>query len=108
MKFLVTQTTYFFDPHGTPDEGGTYKFITENPVYEHVNPEHYFFSDTVEDCDSDDPLEILAFLEENKSNEDNLYGEDGYNCEAVQYEVQKISDEQAADYQSIIDAYNSI
>lgn len=117
MKYyLKIATTYFYDPHGTPDEGGIEKSVLteddlsgvtidgeyiDNQAYnnylyyknkenEEVNEFDYFLT-------PDDYEEIMEFS-----------GEDGYNCEEITYTFKEITKEQYLDYLEIIDKYNNI
>lgn len=91
--YLVTKTTYFVDPHGSPDEGGVEKFITDNPYYLQFNTPDDKFVQHDELVDADD-----------------LRGsEDGYNSEVYSYSVREITDQKEIDYTNLIlDAYKKL
>jgi hypothetical protein len=87
--YLVIKDQIFVDPHGSPDEGGSEKFITEKDYYLKLDGNYTCGGDIVE--------------------EEDLQGsEDGYNSEYEYYTVKEITAEQAEEYKNIIDAYNSL
>ena len=99
MKYLKTTTTYFVDPHGTPDEGGIDKEIVEGEYYDKIYQE--------------------SLLEENKEMvynendswidmEDMYPSEDGYNSEYSLIELKPISDKEATKANLIIKQYNEL
>lgn len=108
QHYLVTQTTSFFDPHGTPDEGGTVKFVSDDPHYALLNKDDYFNGDPVENYYPTPDETFEDYLKNEIQDEDNLYGEDGYNCEVQSFSVKKISAKKAEEYKKIIDAYDKL
>jgi hypothetical protein len=91
-KYLVVETTYFVDPHGTPDEGGTKKFITEKEWYAKMDtPEGMYYQGD-------------EFVEEDDLNAN----EDGYNSEVYHYSVKELTPEEAKRAQDIINWYNEL
>lgn len=90
MHYLVKKTTYFVDPHGSPDEGGVEKFITISDGYETTPDGKYLDGEEYVD-------------------EDDLHSsEDGYNSEAYQYIVQELAPEEVDRVAAIINAYNAL
>jgi hypothetical protein len=88
-KYLVVKTTYFVDPHGTPDEGGVEKFITTDK-YEPTPKGKYTQHDEHVD-------------------EDDLYGsEDGYNSEAYKYKVRELKPDEVQEVLTVIKAYDKL
>ena len=93
-KYLVVKTTYFVDPHGTPDEGQTEKFITEDPrylKYVHEDDDMYY--------DGDGEF----------THEGDLRGsEDGYNRKTHQYSVRELNETEAKAAQLFINMYKEL
>ena len=109
-KILVTVTENFFDGHGSPDNGSVYKFITEDQNYKIFEKDFYYRDYELWDFDGVD-YTISEFLEENKceqGSDDHLYAQDGYHTTAYSVYWRVITDEQAIEYQEIIDKYNKI
>lgn len=108
--YLVVYTeTEFYDPHGTPDGGGSTKDleIIENGDWE---ANGYYLS-----YDKDDnatPYEPgVSYNEEgiSRENDDTEYsGEDGYNCEVIWTSIRIITKEKYDEYKKIIEDYNKI
>jgi hypothetical protein len=89
-RFLVTQTTYFVDPHGSPDKGGIKKFITDSDWYK-TTPEGKYLDG------------------EEYVDEDDLRGsEDGYNSQAYKYTVRKLDPSEVEHIQTVISAYENL
>ena len=115
MKFLVKETTYFVDGHGTPSNGGTEKYITGEKIYQYADPNKYYRAyefeyiknSFVEESTKED---IEEFFKDNGIivNQDRMGAEDGYNCVVCKYVVEKITDEKAEEIQHIIEEYNDI
>jgi len=90
-KILVIKDTYFIDPHGTPDFGGTNKFIAEEGDYDST------------------PEGMYEQYDENVEEEDLQANEDGYNSEAYRYEVKILESQLEIDHaELIIEAYNAL
>lgn len=93
MHYLVTEYTYFVDPHGTPDLGKEKKFITEDSRYQSMT--------------SDD--DQMYWDGEEFVHEDDLRGsEDGYNRTIYQYTVRELNDFDKAEVERILKAYNEL
>lgn len=96
QHYLVTKTTYFVDPHGTPDEGGVEKTISTNleDDFGFTFEEWRKNKDSYWDCDewTDEPSG----------------SEDGYNSECESFSIKKITAEDAKKYSDIIKAYNKL
>lgn len=111
QDYLVIETTFFFDAHGCPDEGGSIKFVSDNPIYGKLNPNAYYNGWSIDETSEDDfktEEELLAFLKEEERDGDNLWAEDSYNCEVVKYTVKKITIKEALELMDIIEAYDNI
>jgi hypothetical protein len=116
MKFLVKKTTYFIDPHGTPDEGGVEKFITDSIIYKYTDPDLYYsdsfptrnFQTVKGNIVNYTEANFKEMLANSAIDEDNMYAEDGYNYRVSGYEVVEITNERAKELQHIIDSYSSI
>ncbi len=92
MNYLVKETTYFYDGHGCPDEGGIKLSITNNKKYDNLDPNKEY----------DDSLnEVL----DDQDDSENPYPEDGYNCTRGFIRFKPISNEEAAKAQEIINGY---
>jgi hypothetical protein len=89
-KVLVIKTTYFVDPHGTPDLGGVEKFIANEGEYKSTPKDKYEQHDHI--C----------------SEADLSGSEDGYNSEAYEYKVKKLSPERLEYVKSILKSYNKL
>lgn len=93
MHYLVTEYTYFVDPHGTPDLGETKKFITEDSRYQ----------SKVSDDD-----EMYWDGEEFVHGDDLRGSEDGYDRTTHQYTVRILNELEKAQVEQIIKAYNEL
>jgi len=112
MKYyLVIVTTDFFDPHGSPDEGGVVKFVTTNERYTQLNPNAYYIHWEVKALADKTDMSDEDFIETIKESEydpDCLSAEDGYNLEVQSYIVKEITEEQYKHFDYIINEYNKI
>ena len=94
MKYYLMQSyQYFWDPHGTPDDGGrTVDVITSK------------------DLDGFEPKKGEFYDEDNEltNEDDENYGEDGYNCETNEYKYEEITKEEYDKYSVIITEYNNL
>lgn len=107
--FLVTVITDFFDPHGSPDQGGVEKFVTQNGRYALLNPNAYYPEWDVNALVENDKMSDEEFLKSIKKAEYNrnyLHAEDGYNLYVQSYVVKEITEEQAKHFEYIINEYN--
>jgi hypothetical protein len=109
--YLVVYTeTEFYDPHGTPDHGGTDKSvcIIENGDWS----ENGEFITYKEDEEEGTPfIPGVEYNDEGISREDDdreYYGEDGYNCEVTWRSIKIITKEEYDEYEKIIEAYEKI
>ena len=118
MKYyLRIATTYFYDPHGTPDEGGIQKSVlTEDDLPgvtidgEYINSEaynNYLYCKGDEENEEDDDFDYFLTPDDYEKIME-FSGEDGYNCEETTYTFKEITQEQYLDYLEIIDKYNNI
>jgi len=113
MKLLVIETEYFFDGHGTPDEGNTSKFITDQRIYDYIDTDKYYYSYEFryfknEQLDKMSEEEIVENVKDLEVKDEYLHEQDGYNCSASTYVIKKVSDEEAERIQNIINEYNKI
>ena len=93
MKYYLMQSYQdFWDPHGTPDEG-----------------QHTVDVTTSEDLGFE-PKKGGFYDEDNEltKEEDEHYGEDGYNCETNEYTYEEIGKEEYDKYSVIIAEYNNL
>ncbi len=91
--FLVSEVTNFYDGHGSPDFGGERKYVSSNGEFDNLDPSKTYNED-LEEVDEDE-------------NED-LYSEDGYNCERIELDFREITEEQAIAYTKIINDYENL
>lgn len=109
-KWLVCETSYFYDGHGSGDEGGTRYFITEDKMYTMVDPNKMYGSldyCSSEDCETDE--QIKEMLEEESYSESSLHEQDGYNCEAHDYVVRELStDEEVSRVKKVLKDYENL
>lgn len=102
IYLLVKVETEFYDPHGSPDDGGTVKFVEKIESQEdwwyndqHGNP--YADGETYND---------EGVLRDEDDTE--YYGEDGYNCEVEWTSINYITEEQYNEYKEIIEKYDNL
>lgn len=100
QNYLETVTTYFVDPHGTPDDGGTKKRVVKGKHYD----EQYAESLLEENQDKSYSINHNDWLDEDDWNA----SEDGYNSEYECSELKPITDEEAIKFEEIINAYNNL
>ncbi len=95
MKYLVSKTTWFFDGHGSDDEGGTEKFITSDKIYSFLKKDKYYWDefDFWDKKATDEEIEEFI-KEECERSKESLHEQDGYNCTAYTFKVKKIKDEE--------------
>lgn len=89
----LQEQAYFYDGHGEPDFGGETKYVTSDPRFHKLDPSKTY-NDDLEEVDDEE-------------NED-LYAEDGYNCERSELNFREITEEQAKVYEKIIADYNAL
>lgn len=110
--YLVVYTeTEFYDPHGTPDDGGSTKHldIVENGDW-HEDGQYITYKDDNDEKGSPF-VPGVEYNDEGVSREDDdreYYGEDGYNCEVTWTSIKIITKEQYDEYSKIIEAYEKI
>jgi hypothetical protein len=114
MKYyFVREYQYFVDPHGTPDEGGTKKFISQNPLFGFIDNDEDLYYPKIDQVDYLWDTRSIEKQEKymkglGTEEEDLQSPEDGYNMEYYCYYVQEITEEQVGEYQEIIDRYNKL
>lgn len=109
MKWLVIETQYFFDGHGTPDTGSVEKFITEEKVYSLSDPDSYYYSyelQYIKEKDFKDINEMKEALDEAVCK--HLHESDGYNCSASKFKAKEITEEEAIIFSKIINDYKHL
>lgn len=89
MNLLVKKSLFFIDPHGSMDNGGVEKFVTQDLQYLELNEKYLQYGEIKE-------KKKLA------------RAEDGYNAEAAYFEVKEISDEQYLEFGNIIKAFKDL
>lgn len=97
--YLVKTKTYFIDPHGTPDSAGKSKCVDSGDKADEFYKEWLLAEHNEEEYYQHD-----EWLKE----EELRAGEDGYNSECTSYEIKLITEEQAKEYQEIINQYNKL
>jgi hypothetical protein len=123
MKYyLIKETTWFYDPHGTPDFGGETKEVIEDDEESGITIDGtyisgYRYNDYL-DCkdeemdlyfDDDDETDFEYYLKPDDYDKVmKLSGQDGYNCEETDFEIKEISEEQYNRYKEIINEYSKI
>ena len=119
MKFLVKETPYFVDGHGTPDSGNVKKFITDQLIYQYTNPDKFYRSYELEYIKNpyfnnyfNHNKEIIEnfFIEEGivYENTDEMYAQDSYNCKVCKFVVKQITEEKAEEIQYTLEQYNDL
>lgn len=110
---LVEVTTYFYDPHGTPDEGGTVKYVDviENGDWEE-DGQYFSYNDIDDDENPGTPyVPGVSYNDDGISENDDdreYYSEDGYNCEKNWTRIKIITKEEYDKFKYIIDEYEKI
>lgn len=95
-KYLIIETKYFIDPHGSPDEAGIVKTITTGAGADRFyqswisNKNKWYQYDEWVDEDELKP------------------SEDGYNAECSQFKIRIILDHELEKIQQIIKDYNKL
>lgn len=87
-KWLVLETTHFYDGHGEEADGDMAYFITEDPIYSQLDSELRYNNDLYEQTE--------------------LYEQDGYHTTANSYMANKITDQEAILINLTIDAYSKL
>jgi hypothetical protein len=110
--YLVVYTqTQFYDPHGTPDQGGYFKDldIIKDGDWE---KDDTYISYEKEDDEKGTPFEEGVWYNDNgisSENDDREYrAEDGYNCPVTWTSIKIITKKEYDEYSKIIKAYKKI
>jgi len=93
MKYLVKETEYYVDPHGTPDEAGTRKYVVDNlkdAELDDIDPNEFYDDEMI-------PL-----------NMEEVAAQDGYNMTVWKYKFIELPDAKAELFNDIIEAYNQM
>lgn len=93
--YLIKTNTCFYDPHGSPDEGGSTVKTEHTDKYNDLD-----LSKTYTNMDG------LRVFED--GDDDEWYSEDGYNYDVDFLEIKEISKEEYLTYTKIIDQYNTV
>lgn len=123
MKYyLIKETTWFYDPHGTPDFGGETKEVTEDYEESGITINGTYISRGSYGCYldnknynsdgedfADDDSDFEYYLKPDDYDDVmELSGQDGYNCEETDFTIKEISEEQYNRYKEIINEYYKI
>ena len=103
--YLVVYTeTDFYDPHGTPDSGGSSKSVE---IIKNGDWKYSGYTDQ-----NDEPFKDgVSYNDDGVPTEEDdreYYGEDGYNCEVTSTTIRRISKEEYDKIKAIIEAYDAI
>lgn len=116
MKYyLLTTREYFYDGHGTPEEGATCKTVTNSEKYQCIKEDGIY----IEGCDYENYLDSLGetgypdpnefeLMPEDYNEVVELGSEDGYNCTMIEYEFKEITYTQFLEYAEIINKYDEL
>lgn len=96
--YLLRTTTFFYDPHGTPDAGGTEFMITDSEDYPNI-------AMGVEYEEDHDEGGLKRWDEDE---EDGHYAQDGYNCEVEVYQFKIIKEDDIPAIQETIENYSEL
>lgn len=89
QHYLVKQTDYFVDPHGTPDEADS----------------HYYITTEIEDLP---PIGKYEQYEEIKDEFELKGSEDGYNATATNYTWIEVTSKEAKKYKKILKKFRKL
>lgn len=92
-KYLVTETEYYYDGHGEPDEGGTKKYISDNEAFATMDPTEVY----------DEDFEIL-----DENYDANYSAQDGYNCTSTELIFKEVKEEEAIEIEKLIREYDKL
>ena len=110
--YLVVYTeTEFYDPHGSPDDGGSTKSLDIIEGGDWVADGQYISYENEDDEDGTPFEPGVAYNDEGISAENNdreYRGEDGYNCEVTWTTIKIITKEEYDEYEKILEAYDKI
>ena len=107
--FLIKEHQTFFDSRGSGDDGETRKFVTTDERYLLLGDSYYFDNNIINYLEENmSEKDIIEYLKDEASDEDNLAGQDGYNCEVYTFDIKEISESEYNEYQKVIDNYNKI
>lgn len=122
MKYyLVKESTYFYDAHGTPDSGGTSKYVMEadetsgitiDGTYIDYHSYSNYLDNKYYDSDQDeneDEYDFEFYLKPDDYNKImDFYAQDSYNCEQTELDIKEITKEEYNRYEKIINEYDKI
>ena len=111
MKYLIKQKNYFISDHREEDFAGIDKFITESGYYKLLSDGKLYPMWLYQDAENENMTikQLADFKNEiDNFNSEDLGPDDGYNCEASSFEVREITEEEAIEFQKIIDDYNRL
>lgn len=109
---LGVQGTDFYDPHGSPDDGGSTLFVSSSSPFIDMKPGEYYYTEDNIYRDLDEKSYHVIGEEEGErytTQTDEWYGEDGYNCQ-IEYTqiIREITEEEYHRFKKIIEDYQNI
>lgn len=108
--YLGRVDTYFTDPHGTSDDGGTVMFVTKTDYEIDTTKIYKEKIDQFENGSYEEMMNDPDRVGEYVVSEDHEYegSEDGYNAEDREFEYKKITQEEYFECQKVIDTYDNL
>jgi len=109
MKYyLITEYTYYYDPHGSQDYGGVIKYVSNDAKWNDEKKGVELFEKFWDNWNEEtETMESREWLEE-LTGEEEWYGEDGYNCHKTSYIIKEINGSQYRIFDSMIKAYEAL
>ena len=93
--YLVKTDTSFYDPHGTPDNGGTKIEVKYTDKYNDLDLSKIYTN-----------MDGIKVFED--GDDKDWYSQDGYNYEVDFLEIKEITKEEFDNYEKIINNYNNL
>lgn len=86
--YLITETRYFYDPHGDGDFGGVKKYVSTDQQYDNLPEckELFYIESEIAPGEWKEWLQELTPEVEGK-----WYSRDGYNCRRTSYTIVKLT-----------------
>lgn len=116
MKYyLLKETEYFYDGHGTPEQGAFTKSVVTSEEYPDVTQDGIYiegdyyelYLSSLEKTAYPDPNEFELCPEDFHEIME-FSAEDGYNCTVTEYDFKEITYEDFVKYSEIIGNYNRL